>query len=96
MLTKIIAKPFMARTLNYGFASAAAIDYYSLLGIEKGATSEQIQAAFAKITKNVSPDSNPTLFNRISEAFVILSDVKARDAYDSLMKSRRSSYINDP
>ena len=96
MLAKIIARPFIAKTLNYKFASAAAIDYYSLLGIDRGATKEQVQEAFARITKNVNPDNNPTLYNRISEAFVILTDVKARDAYDSLMKSRRSSYINEP
>ena len=83
--------------VKYGFASAAAaIDYYSLLGIDRAATTEQIREAYAKATRNVNPDSNSALFNRISEAFVILTDIKARDAYDSLMKSRRSSYINDP
>ena len=85
-----------AHPIRFGFASAAAIDYYSLLGIERGATTEQIREAYAKATKNINPDSNSALFNRISEAFVILTDIKARDAYDSLMKSRRSSYINEP
>ena len=89
---------FFAKTnhIKFGFASAAAIDYYSLLGIDRGASTEQIREAYAKATKNVDPDSNAALFNRISEAFVILTDIKARDAYDSLMRSRKSSYINDP
>lgn len=96
MMLKIINNPLWSGSRS-GFASAAAaIDYYSLLGIERGATRDQIMEAFARSTRNVTPDSNPALYNRISEAFVILSDIKARDAYDSLMKSRRSSYINDP
>ena len=36
------------------------------------------------------------MFKKISEAFVILSNSKSRDAYDSLMKSRKTSYMSDP
>ena len=95
-MLRLITKTLQPAAVHYGFASAAAIDYYSLLGIDRAATEVQVREAFASATRNVSPDSNPALFNRISEAFVILTDIKARDAYDSLMKSRRSSYINDP
>jgi curved DNA-binding protein CbpA len=37
----------------------------------------------------VTPDNNSSLFSRLNEAFVILSDGKARDAYDSLFKTNR-------
>ena len=44
----------------------------------------------------MNPYDNPDMFKKISEAFVILSNTKSRDAYDSLMKSRKTSYMSDP
>lgn len=88
----------VARQVNpvfrYAFASAAATDYYKLLGIGRESSSEQIHEAFAKITRKINPDNDPYNFNKISEAFVILTDNKARDAYDSLLRSYRVSYMN--
>lgn len=66
MILRAISKPLWASQVRLGFASAAAIDYYSLLGISRGATREQIGEAYARATRNVDPDSNPALFNRIS------------------------------
>jgi curved DNA-binding protein CbpA len=77
------------QALLYNFSSAAAIDYYSLLEVENYATQEDITKAFKKLTRNINPDTNSVLYHRLYEAFVILSDGKSRDAYDSLSKSRR-------
>lgn len=87
------------QTLNlssrYNFASAASVDYYKLLGIGKESTRDQIHEAFAQITKKINPDNDPYTFSKLSEAFVILSDNKARDAYDSLLRSYKVTYINE-
>ena len=46
------------------------------------------------MTQKINPDNDPFTFNKISEAFVILTDNKARDAYDSLLRSYQVSYLN--
>ena len=66
------------------------------MGVETKSTLQEIQNAYEAITKEYHPDNNPSLFKKLSEAYVILSNHKSRDAYDSLLKSRRTSFINDP
>lgn len=96
MIVKFANRLCFQQPFSYKFASAAAaaVDYYSLLGLQRDATRAEIEQAFKKITRSVSPDNNYALFSRLTEAFVILSDGRARDAYDSLQKVRKFSYIN--
>src|SRR5208282_5469638 len=63
-------------------------DYYATLGVEKGATPEEIRKAFRKLARKYHPDVNPNdkkaeeKFKEISEANDVLSDEKKRKVYD--------------
>jgi curved DNA-binding protein len=65
-----------------------AKDYYKLLGINKGASKEEIKRAFRKMARKYHPDVNPDeaksgeKFKEINEAYSILSDDKKREMYD--------------
>lgn len=62
-------------------------DYYSILGIEKGASEEDIKKAYRKQALKWHPDKNKSphaeeKFKEIAEAYEVLSDPKKRDIYD--------------
>ncbi|MFX1408791.1 MAG: DnaJ C-terminal domain-containing protein [Promethearchaeota archaeon] len=65
-----------------------AKDYYNILGINKGASKEEIKRAFRKMARKYHPDVNPDepksgdKFKEINEAYSILSDDKKREMYD--------------
>lgn len=66
----------------------AARDYYSDLGVSRSATPDEIKQAFRKLALKHHPDRNlgdksaEERFKRIGEAYNVLSDSKARAAYD--------------
>jgi len=66
----------------------AFIDYYKILGIDKGATEKDIKAAYRKLARKYHPDRNPgdkkaeERFKQISQAHDVLSDPDKRKAYD--------------
>lgn len=63
-----------------------AKDYYSLLGVERQATDEDIKKAFRKLAHKYHPDKkdgDEVKFKEISEAYSVLSDKKRRQEYDS-------------
>jgi len=66
---------------------ATTNDYYSVLGLPRGATDEQIKKAFRKLAFEHHPDrnSNPEAeakFKEINEAYEVLSDAQKRAYYD--------------
>jgi len=68
-------------------------DYYSLLGIEKGASANEIKKAYRKLAKQYHPDKNPNnkeaeeKFKAINEAYEVLKDEKTRAIYDRYGKA---------
>ncbi|MGE5855096.1 MAG: DnaJ C-terminal domain-containing protein [Syntrophaceae bacterium] len=66
-----------------------AVDYYKALGVEKGASLEDIKKAYRKLALKYHPDRNPSdkkraeeKFKDISEAYAVLSDPEKRKQYD--------------
>eukprot|EP01156_Anaeramoeba_ignava_P006613 Anaeramoba_ignava/a3490_29.p1 GENE.a3490_29~~a3490_29.p1 ORF type:complete len:380 (-),score=38.50 a3490_29:90-1229(-) len=65
-----------------------AKDYYSLLGISRDATQEEIKKAYRKMAVKYHPDKNPDnkeaeeKFKEVSEAYSVLSDEKKKNLYD--------------
>jgi molecular chaperone DnaJ len=63
-------------------------DYYDMLGVERGANSDDIKKAYRKAALKYHPDRNPgdsaseEKFKEISTAYEVLSDPKKRDLYD--------------
>jgi curved DNA-binding protein len=63
-------------------------DYYSVLGVSKTATAEEIKKGFRKLALKYHPDRNPgnqeaeARFKEISEAYEVLGDTEKRRKYD--------------
>jgi molecular chaperone DnaJ len=69
---------------------AAKRDYYEVLGVEKGASSDEIKKAYRRMAKQHHPDVNTgdkeaaaEKFKEASEAYSVLSDDKKRQQYDT-------------
>lgn len=60
-------------------------DYYKTLGVEKGATKDEIKKAFRKQAHKYHPDKkdgNEAKFKEVNEAYQVLGDEKKRQQYD--------------
>lgn len=63
-----------------------AKDYYSVLGVDKKATKDDIKKAFRKLAHKYHPDKgtgDEAKFKEVTEAYAILSDEKKRREYDT-------------
>jgi len=66
----------------------AFIDYYKILGVDKGATEKEIKSAYRKMARKHHPDLNPNnaeaekQFKQVNEANEVLSDPEKRKKYD--------------
>ncbi|MCC2631364.1 MAG: molecular chaperone DnaJ [Patescibacteria group bacterium] len=60
-------------------------DYYSLLGVSKGASEDEIKKAFRKKAHAHHPDKGGDAeeFKKINEAYQVLSDKQKRQQYDT-------------
>jgi len=64
-------------------------DYYEALGVSRGATKKEIQAAFRKLARESHPDAKPgdkeaeKRFKEISQAHTVLADAEKRKLYDA-------------
>ncbi len=74
----------MSDKLSFVYDSEVFIDLYNLLGIEDQAKPEEIKAAYLKLVKTNHPDhgGNADMYQRITEAYEILSNKESRKDYD--------------
>ena len=65
-------------------------DYYEVLGLNKGASDDELKKAYRKLARQYHPDvnkDNPEAaekFKELSEAYAILSDPEKKSRYDQM------------
>jgi curved DNA-binding protein len=64
-------------------------DYYKILGVERGASDEDIKKSYRKLARKYHPDVSKEAnakerFQEVAEAYETLKDKEKRAAYDNL------------
>jgi len=80
-----------------------AKDYYTILGVPKGASEEEIKKAYRKLAREFHPDLHPdkkkemeAKFKEINEAYQVLGDPKKRSEYDLTGQTGFNSGMGGP
>jgi len=76
-------------------------DYYKILGVERGASDEEVKKAYRKLARKYHPDvsKEPNAkekFQEASEAYETLKDKEKRAGYDSLGSHRPGQDFRPP
>jgi curved DNA-binding protein len=72
-------------------------DYYSILGVAKNSSSEDLKKSYRRLARKYHPDMNPgdkaaeNRFKEVTEAYEVLSDAEKRRRYDQF-----GQYVNQP
>ncbi|KAL7117519.1 hypothetical protein ACP275_03G076300 [Erythranthe tilingii] len=81
-----------------GNSSSHTASFYDVLGIQAGATSQEIKSAYRNLARTVHPDVAPNSadeFMRVHAAYATLSDPEQRAVYDSsLFRMRRRTVVS--
>jgi len=77
---------------------APARDFYDVLGVNRGASQDEIQRAYRKLARTYHPDLNrdpaaEERFKEISEAYAVLSDPQTRQRYDAFGPDSKVPYL---
>ena len=73
-------------------------DYYSILGVDKGADEKEIKKSYRKLSKQYHPDVNPDdksaeeKFKEIADAYSVLSDPQKKSNYDQFGSADGNPY----
>jgi len=77
-------------------ASIVVENYYHVLGVDRGASGDEIRKAFWKLAKKYHPDScseprSVVLFRKINEAHEVLADPERRKQFDQMLLAQMNA-----